>query len=202
MSQEIRGVGIPSGEAFGVEVSIQISHAAWTSWTRIAFEHERLAHKAWKARKIDEFLPGLVAITSSMFALDALSGSLGPSAGADRPADPRDENRGGRVFEVLKRSVAPAKLVLDADWSGRIRALSALRDGAVHFGERFEPPVWHERLKSNVGPEVIRWGAAAATVEVDLLVEVLETIIEHPHDRVRPWVDQYTPGVHSLLTMR
>ena len=175
--------------------NISIQHHAWYTWAEIAIKHECLARRAHDAKDIYEYRPGLVAITSAAFALDALAGvarTLGIDASAKR--------RGGEVAERLKRGVMPQKV--SAEWPLSIVDLFRERKDAVHFQEASEAPVWHEGLGSSVDPNVLRWGASGARVAVDLMLEVLAGWADHPSARVAEWAERHRDGVRALEILR
>lgn len=183
-----------SGEA--LPIGILTTHHAWSTWTELAIRHERDALRARENRDIYEYRPGLIAITSSAFAIDALTGvarGLIPNTGTKA-------RRGSVAVERLKRGVSPGKLA--QSWPGRIGGLFKLRREAVHFSEESVAPVWHEAYQTNVDPSVIRWGADAATSAVDLTLEVLEGWATHPSRYTSAWAAQHAPGVRALVDLR
>ena len=177
-------------------MAILTTHHAWYTWTDLAIRHERHALKARAARDIYEYRPGLIAITSSAFALDALYGvakGLIPDPGAKG-------SLGAKVGERVKRGVSPGKLA--QSWPGRIGDLFKLRREAVHFNEETVAPVWHGTYQTNVDPSVIRWGADPATSAVDLTLEVLESWATHPSRSTQAWAVANAPGVQTLVDLR
>jgi hypothetical protein len=182
-------------EMKGGQVTITLRHHAWVTWAEIAIRHEAFAKEARAGGDVYEFRPGLVALTSAAFSLDALYGvakHLVPDPGAKR-------DRGARVAERLKRGVSPGKLA--TTWPKRIRHLFDERDAAVHFGEETASPVWHPTLNSNVDPHVLRWGADSATEAIDLLLDVLGAWADHPSKLTREW-SAFKPSVRALEELR
>jgi hypothetical protein len=175
---------------------ITSTHHAWVTWAELAIQHEAFARDAHEAKDVYEFRPGLVALTSAAFALDALYGvakHLIPDPGTKG-------HRGAIVAERLKRGVTPGKLA--AKWPQRIRDLFDERHAAVHFGEEVSDLEWHSGLSSNVDPHVLRWGADAAMQSVDLLPEVFAAWADHPSKLIREWSTSYKPSVRALEELR
>ena len=183
-----------SGEA--LPMAILTTHHTWDTWTDLAIRHERHALRAHESRDIYEYRPGLIAITSSAFALDALYGvakDLIPDPGAKG-------SLGAKIGERVKRGVSPGKLA--QSWPDRIGDLFRLRREAVHFNEETVAPVWHEAYQTNVDPFVIRWGADAATSAVDLALEVLDGWARHPSRYTKAWAARHAPGVRAFHDLR
>jgi hypothetical protein len=175
-------------------MAILTTHHAWYTWTDLAIRHERHALRARESRDIYEYRPGLIAITSSAFALDALDGvakELIPDPGAKG-------SLGAKIGERVKRGVSPGKLA--QSWPNRIGDLFKLRREAVHFNEETVAPVWHEAYQTNVDPSVIRWGADAATVAVDLALEVLDAWATYPSRFTRPGRPRTRPACRPSAT--
>lgn len=73
----VDAVATPATVAVRVSIpspSVSIRQHGWVQWALIAIEHEESARRARKAEKVNEHLPGLVAIAAAAFALDALYG--------------------------------------------------------------------------------------------------------------------------------
>jgi hypothetical protein len=176
--------------------TITMTHHAWVTWAEIAIRHEAFAREARAVGDVYEYRPGLVALTSAAFSLDALYGvarQLVPDPGTRG-------DRGAMVAERLKRGVSPGKLA--ATWPKRIHHLFDERDAAVHFGEATVSPVWHPDLNSNVDPHVLRWGADTGTEAVDLLLDVLTTWADHPSKLTTQWSEACKPSVRALEELR
>jgi hypothetical protein len=176
--------------------TITTRHHAWVTWAEIAIQNEALAKEARARKDAYEFRPGLVAITSAAFALDALYGvatRLIPDPGTRG-------DRGARVVERLKRGVSPGKLA--AHWPTLIRHLFDERDEAVHFEEVTMSPMWHPTLESHVDWNVLRWRVEAAEAAVDLLLDVLEAWADHPSKHTAEWSEAFKPSVRALEDLR
>jgi hypothetical protein len=199
MADERRDATVTPGTVRAVAhlppATITITHHAWYTWAEIAIRHECLAKRAREAGDVHEYRPGLVAITSAAFALDALAG-----VAAELGFEQRSGRRGGTIAERLKRGVDPGKL--SAEWPRRILNLLEERNAAVHFEEQPAEPVWHPSLETKVDPFVARWGSDGATAAVDLLLEVLAGWADHPSSEVQSWATAMADSVRALELLR
>ena len=178
-------------------LTVRIASNFWIKWAEVALEHAGAA-KGARQRAIDaeagsqemgeafddEMKAGLVAITSSAFAIDAwyeaVKGmiTLPPHVIAAWSKSGARPSRSARVMETLRAGfkLGPA----GSRWGRAIKDLYGLRNDAVHFESEFYESQPHPTGKSNVSMENVIYSADSAVQAADLGVEVVTVCIECP----------------------
>jgi hypothetical protein len=200
-------------------VTIKIKSNLWIDWTEIAIEHEVAA----QAARLDypekggdalhaEKHAGMIAVSASAHALDALYGDLGdiiplPSALTQAWATKRAKTgkgppRHARIVETLKIGFALGKAA--SNWPPRFEELFDRRDAAVHFKEDFHIPVPHP-VGANTAASNVTYSLESASSAVDLVLEVLAVCIQTPREQlptVVKWADDMKSTVDRLVNKR
>jgi hypothetical protein len=189
----IREVGAVVGVA-SVSVEIATSTGLWATWASIAIGQEDAAHRAraelarvhaaggdWGEVSTAELEASLVAISGAAFAIDGFYGSIKPWSGvASQLVKQWKQQRVARdrqIFEVFKSSFLLGSAT--NRWPKQFKWLFKLRDDNVHFDEDFRPPVPHPVI-GNTTHERMTYAAENAERAIDLMLEVLTHLVDHP----------------------
>jgi hypothetical protein len=196
-------------------VQILMRTHLWTSWTRVAIQHEAMAKAA--RQELEQAAPenrdgymlqneadaALVAICATAFALEALTRELDdlitlpPATLAAWQRNPPPADR--HVLELLKLSVDPRGLV--AVWTRELAWLFGVRGGAVHYESMNEPTQPHP-VGINVSVAQVMYSPENATRAVHLLLGILERCRDHPKSPVRGWSKGTRHVIDELVSRR
>ncbi len=196
--------------------AISIRSHLWINWAEIAIENEAVArharHELYPKDPSEglraEMHAGMIAVSASAHALDALYGELQemiPLPESWRRKEPktcRGPARHARIVETLKLGFALGKAAVE--WPPRFEWLFDLRDSAVHFEGGFRPPVPHP-VGVHTADTNVSYALESAQSTVDLLLEVLSTCAASPRDQlpsIVKWASDMTPTVEHLTSMR
>ncbi len=201
-------------------VSLKIKAHFWIDWAEIAIENEAVARSARDqlyAEDPSEGLraekhAGMISVSASAHALDALYGELGDiiplpawltQAWATKKAKMgKGPARHARIVETLKLGFALGKAA--AYWPPRFEELFERRDAAVHFKEDFHTPVPHP-VGTNTAASNVTYSLETAESSVDLLLEVLKLCAETPRAQLSAvvnWADDMGSTIARLANMR
>jgi hypothetical protein len=222
--EEVREMTEPSGDAVvrpqpipvGVtipQVSIKMRTHLWTSWARIALNHEAMAHAARQEMRQPgadqsrllqrEADAGLVGICAAAFALEALSrelDELGMVPAATRAAWKKNRlSDDKQILELMKLAVDPKGLV--NVWRRELAWLFGVRRNSVHYRGALEAPQPHP-IGTNVAPSQITYSAENTTRAVDLLLGILERCRDKPKPPARKWSQDMHGAINELIGRR
>lgn len=201
-------------------VTLKIKSHFWIDWAEIAIENEvaarRARHEVYPQDASKglhaEKHAGMVAVSASAHALDALYGELGdiiPLPGwlaqawaAKRAKTGKGPARHTRIVETFKLGFSLGKAA--ANWPRRFEELFDRRDAAVHFKEDFHTPVPHP-VGTNTAASNVIYSLETAESAVDLLLEVLSECVKRARPQIPEvvkWAGDLTATVERLVTMR
>jgi len=198
---------------------VSLSSGLWATWAAIAIRAEAAAigsreqlereypHGDWNRMTTAELEASLVAVSGSAIAIDGLFGVIKPKSGIE---DRRVQQwkaqqiaRHSRIFEVFQSC-----LVLGSAtnrWPQQLQWLFSLRNDNLHFSEAFLPPAVHPVL-GNTTLERATYTSENASKAVDVLVDVLTRVVDHPKQTADPEFVDFTRRwkiiVQSLLALR
>jgi hypothetical protein len=201
-------------------VQVRIKSHFWIDWAEIAIQNEAAARGAREEIAPEdpskglqaEKHAGMIAVSASAHALDALYGELRDrvplpdwlrAAWAKKKAETgRGSPRHSVIVETLKLGFTLGKAA--ADWPARFEWLFDLRDAAVHFEEDFHEPVPHP-LGTSTAVSDVSYSLESAERAVDVVLEVLTTCVASPRSKlpfVVKWAGDMGPAVQRLTSMR
>ncbi len=200
-------------------VTLKIKSHFWIDWAEIAIENEAVARRArleLYPKDASEGLrtekhAGMIAVSASAHALDALYGELrdeiplpiGWSTRGRREAEKgKGPPRHARILETLKLGFAVGKGA--SQWPPQFKDLFDRRDAALHPREDFHEPVPHP-AGTNTAASNVTYRLESAKDAVDLLLDVLSTCAAFPREElpaVTKWAGDMGSSVERLSMKR
>jgi len=174
------------------EAFARVSTPLWLHWARIARDQTAVARRAADASPngsvLDEMHRSMNAISAVAHALDGLYGIFRPIAPPFAPGTARHRV----ILETFKHGFKLGKK--GHDWLGEFDWLDGLRDPAIHPEVKFSEPTptrW-----GNVAAEYALYSAESAERALNLLYDVLRTLLGNPKDRfTEGWAGQVQSGL-------
>lgn len=210
--------GAAKARAIGGAVDIKVQTRLLFHWAEIAIENERRAPEArsqliteadealadGRGLAIDrELRPAMIAIAAAAHSLDALYGEIRDLAlpaelvASWSRTEGRRTPRPARINESLKHGCR-----IRADrWGTKLTKLFELRDQAVHPETGFRKTALHP-LGVNVAREYTIYCCEEASEAVDLLLDVLSTLVEKPKPVLREFALGIKPSCAALKDKR